>query len=168
MTDTPIARLRERQVENFVAKIRFSDECWLWTAARTPRGYPVFGAKRAHRVAYEMFVGPIPKGMTLDHLCHTRSTTCPGGRACWHRACVNPDHLEPVSAVENVMRGLSFAPANASRTHCVAGHEFSPANTRLRPYKGGVKRVCVECRNRRQRAYMMEKRSNKWTAQLTA
>jgi len=76
--------------------------CWVWTGGLTydwrggnRAGYGRFSIggkpKLAHRVAYELFRGPIPDGMVLDHTCERKS-------------CVNPDHLEPVSSRENVLR----------------------------------------------------------------
>ena len=73
--------------------------CWLWTGA-TMEGYGQFSyagqSQLAHRLAYTELVGPIPGGMTLDHLCRTR-------------ACVNPLHLEPVTNRENILRGTTGA-----------------------------------------------------------
>jgi hypothetical protein len=66
--------------------------------------------RKAHKVIYEREVGPVPQGMTLDHLCHTEAEMkgeCDGGWACPHRACVNVEHLEPVTFAENVNRGSS-------------------------------------------------------------
>lgn len=75
--------------------------CWLWTRPLHSGGYAriQLGGKSAkhhfvHRLSYERFIGPIPKGMTIDHLCR-------------NRACVNPHHLEPVSRTENIRRGAS-------------------------------------------------------------
>lgn len=73
------------------------DDCWLWTANKTaPNGHGRFlgpdGQIMAHRYAYEALVGPIPEGLVIDHLCRVR-------------LCVNPDHLEPVTAEENTRRG---------------------------------------------------------------
>ena len=97
--------------------------CWLWTGRLDPKGYGtvhVFGkSQRAHRVVYELFVGPIPDGLELDHLCRVRH-------------CVNPDHLEPVDHKTNVLRGDGWGAKNARKTHCVNGHEFTDENTRLR------------------------------------
>ena len=74
--------------ERFWAKVDKTDDCWLWTANRTNAGYGHFWLDRrmvlAHRFAYELLIGPIPDGLTLDHLCRVR-------------ACVNPAHLEAVT-----------------------------------------------------------------------
>lgn len=82
--------------ERFWSKVQKTDSCWLWTAAVDVNGYGRVGTTRrrtalAHRVAYELVKGPVPDGLTLDHLCRT------------HR-CVNPDHLESVTARENIIR----------------------------------------------------------------
>lgn len=73
--------------------------CWLWTGTMLRSGYGQFrlglGHVRAHRFAYELLVGPIPEGLTLDHLCRVT-------------ACVNPLHLEPVTLSENVKRAVPF------------------------------------------------------------
>jgi hypothetical protein len=72
------------------------DECWEWQGRRNPSGYGEAGRYGkvwlAHRAVYEELVGPIPEGMTLDHLCA-------------NRGCVNPNHLEPVASYENTLRG---------------------------------------------------------------
>jgi hypothetical protein len=83
--------------------------CLLWTGKINRHGYGVVmvDGKRlgVHRVMYEMFVGPIPDGLELDHLCHTRDLGCLGGKTCLHRRCASPAHLEPVTTRENVLRG---------------------------------------------------------------
>ena len=82
--------------------------CWLWIAGVNKDGYGGFRADTrtwlAHRVSYEHFVGPIPEGLELDHLCRTRS-------------CVNPNHLEPVIHIVNVRRGLNVGETNGAKTH---------------------------------------------------
>jgi hypothetical protein len=91
----------------------------------------------AHRLAYELFVGPIPEGQTIDHLCR-------------NRPCVNPGHLEVVDMRTNLLRGSSPTAQNARKTHCKHGHEFTPENTAL---KQGRYRICRTCRARRNREY---------------
>lgn len=86
---------RDDDERRFWSKVDASGDCWLWTGA-PHLGYGRFsrgrsGATYAHRVAYELLVGPIPDGLTLDHL-------------CWNTLCVNPDHLEPVTRAENTRR----------------------------------------------------------------
>jgi hypothetical protein len=125
-------KLRER----FLAKVDMSvpEACWPWTAAKTSCGYGKIGVagrtRPAHRVSYELFVGPIPEGLTLDHLCR-------------NPACVNPEHLEPVTQRENTRRGVSPAAHNARKTHCSRGHELQGDNC----YVDAVgKRHCRTCR----------------------
>ena len=103
--------------------------CWLWTGSIKPAGYGQIeaggrktGTRRnalAHRLSYEMFVGPIPMGLDLDHLCRVRS-------------CVNPAHLEPVTRSENCRRGNTGKNSpirSRSITHCARGHPRGGANT---------------------------------------
>ncbi|MEW2393079.1 HNH endonuclease [Streptomyces venezuelae] len=122
-------------------------ECWPWTGAVSKRGYAYARTKSgrnalAHRLVYQMFVGPIPPGLTIDHLCH-RAEACEGGFGCPHRRCCNPAHMAPEDAVANTMRGNSPAAINARKTHCKNGHEFNVINTAV-SRKG--KRSCRPCR----------------------
>lgn len=120
----------------FLAKLMVGDGCWLWFAARTPAGYGVMRVggvpSYAHRLAYEWFVGPIPKGLHIDHLCRVRN-------------CVRPDHLEAVTAAENRARGL-LGDLGSPITHCKWGHPFSEDNTRI---GGDGYRYCRACGTRR-------------------
>lgn len=96
-----------------------SSGCWIWTAARsTGYGRVSYNGRTvvAHRVVYEILVGPIPDGLQLDHLCR-------------NRACVRPDHLEPVTQRENLLRGQTIPARHAARTHCNWGHRFDSTNT---------------------------------------
>ena len=132
--------LRERLVE----KLDTSGDCWLFTGARAPGGYGRIGYRQrtmqAHRAAYETFVGPIPAGLHIDHL-------------CGNRACCNPGHLEPVTQAENNRRAnrLRFA----HMTHCQRGHEFTAANTGTRP-EGRYCRTCHNASARARRARLKE------------
>lgn len=116
-----------------------SSGCWNWLQYRSPQGYGrfTFGGKIlvAHRWSYERFVGPIPDGLQLDHLCRNTS-------------CVNPDHLEPVTNAENQRR------AAEARTHCKHGHEFTPENTS----RSGGRRTCRECARVYKREWAARKR----------
>lgn len=83
-------------------------DCVIWTGGLTTDGYPVMvksdgTGDKGHRASWALANGPIPKGMTLDHVCHTTDPNCPGGK-CIHRRCINPDHLEPVTQAENGRR----------------------------------------------------------------
>ena len=112
-----------------------SGGCWLWTGTINGNGYGklFFNGRQvlAHRLSYETFIGPIPKGLFLDHLCRARG-------------CVNPAHLEAVTLGENTRRGDSGKHL-AVRVACPQGHEYTPQNTWL--YQG--RRYCRQCRRDR-------------------
>lgn len=126
--------------ERFWEKVDKSGDCWEWTAYKL-QGYGRFGVGGsyknggrilyAHRWSYEQMIGPIPKGLTIDHLCR-------------NRACVNPDHLEPVTAAENTRRG-----GRSLITHCPKGHPYSGEN--LMSHPDGSRR-CRECNRLRCKA----------------
>lgn len=131
--------------------IESTDGCWIWQWRPSSTGY---GTKHvngrtvlAHRWVYEQHHGAIPVGMQLDHLCHTVDVSCPGGSACLHRRCVNPEHLEPVTDTDNKLRGRSENARNARKKFCVRGHPFDGANTYIRGDTGG--RQCLECQRMR-------------------
>ena len=138
----PIPTLTEAEQVDFNrryihSKQRFNGtRCWLWERP-TSIGYGKFtirgGNYQAHRVAYEMNVGVIPEGHTIDHLCR-------------RRACVNHTHLEPVSMRDNTLRGIGPTAANAVKTHCVNGHEFNEKNTYLQKRGTMTSRICRPCK----------------------
>jgi len=113
------------------------DPCWIWVASRNPGGYGQFQLdgrpQSAHRLAYTEMVAEIPAGLQLDHLCR-------------NRACVRPDHLEPVTGRVNLLRGETFTAANVAKTHCPRGHEYAGENMRV----DGGHRTCRACERIRQ------------------
>ena len=108
--------------------------CWLWTGAKSERGYGVLNKIYAHRIAYELLVGPIPPNLEIDHLCRVH-------------ACVYPRHLEAVPHKENLRRGHSPTAINARKTHCIHGHPLSGNN--LYSYPNSERRACRTCRRLR-------------------
>lgn len=119
------------------------DQCWLWPYGMN-KGYGDLtheGEHLAHRVAYQLVKGPIPEGLSLDHLCHNLDHNCTVAKNCPHRRCVNPAHLEPVTSQVNTARG------NTGRYPrpdiCKWGHSLTdPANV----YWDGPYRKCMTCR----------------------
>ncbi len=121
-------------LRRFWDKVRKTESCWLWTAT-LDQGYGRFSvapgrSARAPRVAYELFVGPIPADRQIDHLCR-------------NRACVNPAHLELVTSRTNTLRGEGRTARNARKTHCPKGHAYAPENTLVSKNR---ERFCLECR----------------------
>lgn len=131
-----------------------ADACWPVQGKAAREGYAQLRVDRlrnvyiqAHRFAYQLYVGPIPDGLVLDHACHNRDLACPGGDTCPHRRCVNPAHLEPVTQRENIRRSSL---TNGHKTHCTKGHPYDEENTFIR--KNG-KRGCRACRTVSSRRY---------------
>ncbi len=118
--------------QRFWPKVEKSAGCWEWRGGRAKTGYGQFWRKGktelAHRIAYELSVGPIPAGLQLDHLCR-------------NHGCVNPSHLEAVLPKVNYLRGVSPLANNARKTHCANGHVLTGENLYLRPTGRGC-RVC--------------------------
>lgn len=134
MAKTVLERFEEKVIKDP------NSGCWLWTGAIQSKGYGMLWLggddfMTAHRFSYEHFVGAIPVNLQLDHHCRTRS-------------CVNPNHLEPVTLLENLIRGVK------ARTHCPHGHEFTLENTYARIDKRGRNtRQCRTCRRDYHKTY---------------
>lgn len=132
--------------DRFWPKVSKSDGCWQWRGA-VSSGYGMLWVERrmvpAHRVAYELIVGPIPDGMVIDHLCR-------------NHGCVNPDHLEPVTNHENILRGISATARNARKPLCSLGHPFD------RVAKDG-RRLCMTCQRRRAKGVRERKKARRQT-----
>lgn len=136
---------------SILKRFEFSKEsgCWNWIGVISPKGYGTFhkvvnGIHKnlyAHRISYEYFRKKIPKGLTIDHLCR-------------NRRCINPDHLEPLTIGENVLRGNTVSGINSRKTHCKHGHPLSGENLGIE--KNGS-RVCYTCANFRASGYYYNK-----------
>jgi hypothetical protein len=127
--------------DRFWSKVDATGPCWEWTAAKT-HGYGTAWdgqrARPAHRMAWELLVGPIAEGLVLDHLCK-------------NPACVNPDHLEPVTQGENLRRAKVAGRGQRRKTHCPSGHEYSATNTYLHRGKHRYCRTCLRSAQQRYR-----------------
>lgn len=111
--------------------------CWLWRGTIMYNGYGHLTHAYAHRISYELFKGPIPDGLTIDHLCR-------------EKRCVNPAHLEAVTNSENVKR------AAKRPTHCFRGHPFDGVTMTTR---SGPRRYCKECSRQRDRESKQRRRN---------
>jgi hypothetical protein len=141
--NTPLKSLPQRMTGKYY--IDETTGCWLWTGALTGSGYARMNHHgkhvTAHRAMYELVVGPVPKGLDLDHLCRMRR-------------CINPAHLEPVTRAENLRRGIQAGVnvINAAKTHCLRGHPLSGDNVRLETTGSRRCRTCERKRRAKKEA----------------
>ena len=124
----------ERYVLRFLPKVEKTESCWNFRPGKGRYGFFHNGTTTvlAHRWAWEYEHGPIPDGMTIDHL-------------CLNKKCVRTLHMELVTRGENARRYM------LALTHCANGHEFTPENTyhHKAPTTGGTQRVCRTCHKRK-------------------
>lgn len=144
-------QVRDRDpIRRFWSRVTRTGYCWEWTGAKA-NGYGRVAWRgrvvAAHRLAYELRVGPIPDGLELDHLCR-------------NRGCVRPDHLDPVTGRVNKLRGKGVSAAFAGRDQCKNGHELTPENV----YLWRNARLCRTCRASR----VIEHRERRTPTVLTA
>jgi hypothetical protein len=141
--------------QKLATKIVIGDGCWEWAGAKMPsgRGKVMWRGRNwlAYRAVYTWLIGPIPDGLTLDHLCRN-----PG--------CVKPGHLEPVSGRVNTLRGDAPTAINSSKTHCQRGHELAGANLVASVLAKRGQRLCRTCHNERVKMDCRRKRAAKIAA----
>lgn len=133
--------------DRFWTRVQITPCCWNWTGKKSGRDdggsrygqFYVDGRHRyVHQWAYEQYVGAVPVGLELDHLCR-------------NRACVNTDHLEPVTRRENILRGTAMSARHARKTACPRGHPYDARNK--------TQRICRTCRRAQNRAYELRKKA---------
>jgi len=130
--------------------------CWLWLGPETGNGYGKLCVTventetylSAHRASWLLLRGPIPQGLIIDHLCR-------------NGMCVNPDHLELVTNRVNTVRGIGPTAVNASKTHCIRGHELSGPNLRVCYQERHTERKCLTCARLRWHAQQAKLRTPK-------
>lgn len=147
---------RDRFEEKFI--VRPGTRCRHWTASRN-LGYGVIGSGGhrheplfAHRVSYELYRGPIPKDLVIDHMCR-------------NRACVNPDHLRLLTRGQNVMCGEGIAARKARATHCPNGHEYTKENVYMHD-SHRIFRTCRRSNDEKRRASRKNKTHTPKTASM--
>lgn len=128
-------RIDNKNLDRLKSHIKF-DGCWFWTGGVDPDGYGIAWyqgkSHRAHRLFYKVYKQNISNKEMLDHLCRNRN-------------CVNPDHLEIVTARENVLRGKSYMAERAKSRYCIRGHILDKVGkpNKYHPYG---QRYCSICK----------------------
>jgi len=120
---------------NYVENYSDVNTCWLWKHTKL-NGYGLFYVNGkscyAHRWLYVECFGEIPEHLVLDHLCNVR-------------ACVNPQHMEPVSLRENTRRGSVNRRNKPWEGFCKHGHEKTPETLYINPKTNA--RACRKCKD---------------------
>ena len=143
-------------IGKFLNKIIVSDTnfykdtpCWEWSGGLTVNGYGQITYQgvhyQFHRFIYEYFYGKIDSNLVIHH-------------KCYNRKCCNPQHLEQTTSKENTLdkSSSSISAVNATKTHCIHGHEYTPENTYLRP---NGSRNCKICQRIREREWEQRKKT---------
>jgi hypothetical protein len=138
----------DNAVRLFRKRLVVGPNCWILTTNPNSVGYSELRPKGsrwlAHRLSYELYVGPIPRGLQIDHLCR-------------NRRCVKPTHLEAVTHQENFIRGAHLSATTCRTNTCQRGHVLEGANVYIRPDTG--RRMCWPCQQMRQAKVQAKKRA---------
>lgn len=132
--------------------------CWVWQRSFAG-GYGKFHTVdrpncSTHKFAWERKNGSVPDGLYLDHFLY------PG--RCVGPFCCSPDHVRPVTPLENVLRGDTFAARNRAAEECIHGHAFTLENTYIYPTPlGGVGRGCRKCRTATSQRHAQRRRASR-------
>jgi len=152
-------QIKREPINNFFkyVDVQEDSECLNWIGSKSKFGYGRFTQRvfngeggtvshAAHRFIYKHAVGEIPNGLQLHH-------------TCGNRLCVNPSHLIPVTAKENLYASLTPPSINASKTHCINGHPYAGDNLFYVSSDGYERRQCRICSRAKCRAYYHRMRS---------
>jgi hypothetical protein len=132
--------------------------CLHWTGTVNRAGYAITSRGgiflRAHRALYAEVNGPVDEGEPVEHACHSRDAGCSGGPTCLHRRCVELEHLEVTTQLENLQRGRGCN--RRDKLTCKCGLPYDGTA----PIKGGRyrRRTCSVCNRRRTREARERKR----------
>lgn len=134
-----MGNLTAAEAARFASKTERDNDCLLWTGPLDRDGYGGFylrgATRRAHRVAWFDANGEVPEDFVVNHTCRQRS-------------CVNPQHLQVITATENAMKdSTSPAYVNSQKTTCPKGHEYDA----IEVSKNRRARVCTTCRREKAR-----------------